>query len=54
MLEKCLAQLEEEIPLCDVEFSEEEIEILAPINPGSMKPVVQIDPGHRRQRGDPK
>ena len=45
VLEKCLAQLEEEIPLCDVEFAEEEIEILALLNPSSMKPVVQIAPG---------
>ena len=45
VLEKCLSQLEEEIPLCDVDFTEEEIEILAPISPSSMKPVALIDPG---------
>ncbi len=45
VLEKCLAQLEEEIPLCDVEFSDEEAEVLASINPCSMSPVVQVEPG---------
>ena len=45
VLEKSLFQLEEEIPLCDVDFTQEEIEILAPISPSSMKPVAQIDPG---------
>ena len=45
VLEKCLSQLEGEIPLCDVDFTEEEIEILAPIGPSSMKPVALIDPG---------
>ncbi len=45
VLEKCLSQLEEEIPLCDVTFTDEEIEVLTPVNPDSMKPVAQIDPG---------
>jgi len=45
VLEKSLAQLEEEIPLCDVEFTDAEAEVLAPISPCSLKPVAQVDPG---------
>jgi hypothetical protein len=45
VLEKCLEQLEEEIPLCDVEFTDEEAQILAPMAPCSMKPIAQVDPG---------
>ena len=44
VLEKCLSHLEEEIPLCDVEFTDAESEVLAPINPSSMKPVVRVEP----------
>jgi hypothetical protein len=40
---KCLEQLELEIPLCDVEFNDEEIEIMIATAPISFKPVVQIE-----------
>jgi ribosome-binding ATPase len=43
LMQKCLENLENEIPLCDVEFSEPEQEILNAIAPPSLKPVIQVD-----------
>jgi ribosome-binding ATPase YchF (GTP1/OBG family) len=44
-MEKCLRNLEKEIPLCDVEFNDAEIAILKGIAPYSFKPVVKIECG---------
>jgi ribosome-binding ATPase YchF (GTP1/OBG family) len=45
LMTKCFEQLEQEIPLCDVEFNDEEIEIMIATAPISFKPVVQIEGG---------
>ncbi len=45
LLEKCISSLEEEVPLCDVEFSEAETKTLGMLGPYSSKPVVQIEDG---------
>lgn len=42
LMAKCLENLENEIPLCEVEFNEEEEKILNAIAPCSFKPVVKI------------
>lgn len=43
LLKKCLKKLEEEMPLCEVEFNEEEEKILKIIAPVSIKPIVKIN-----------
>jgi ribosome-binding ATPase YchF (GTP1/OBG family) len=43
LMEKCMESLEDEIPLCDVEFSAEEKDLLRAASLFSIKPVVQID-----------
>jgi len=43
ILEKCLLHLEEEKPLCDMNFSDSESEILKTLSPHSCKPIIQID-----------
>ena len=43
LMTKCLEQLEQEIPLCDVDFNEEETEIMIATAPISYKPIVQIE-----------
>ena len=43
LMTKCLEQLEQETPLCDVEFNDEEMEIMIATAPISFKPVVQIE-----------
>jgi len=43
LLEKCISTLEEEVPLCDVDFSEAEKKTLVMLGPYSLKPVVQIE-----------
>ncbi len=43
LLEKCLGQLENETPLCDLEWSSEETETLTNIAPHSFKPVFQAE-----------
>jgi len=43
LMTKCLEQLEQEIPLCDVDFNDEEIEIMIATAPISYKPIAQID-----------
>ena len=45
LMEKCLKNLENETPLCDVSFSDDEAVILNGISPCSLKPVVKINPG---------
>ena len=43
LLTKCMELLEQETPLCDVDFNDEEREILIATAPISFKPVVQIE-----------
>lgn len=43
LLEKCLALLEREIPLCDAEWTEDEMALLKGSAPHSLKPVVLLD-----------
>jgi len=43
LLKRCLEELENETPLCDLEWTEEEAEILKELSPNSFKPVVQLD-----------
>lgn len=43
LLTKCMANLEREVPLCDVEFSGEEREALKAASPLSLKPVIRIE-----------
>ena len=43
LMTKCLEQLEQETPLCDVDFNDEEKEILVATAPISFKPIVQIE-----------
>jgi ribosome-binding ATPase YchF (GTP1/OBG family) len=43
LMERCMAHLEDEKPLCDVEFSDEEKDLLRAASLLSIKPVVQID-----------
>jgi hypothetical protein len=40
LLDKCLAYLEDETPLCDGQFSETELSLLRPLAPLSLKPTV--------------
>jgi ribosome-binding ATPase len=40
LLNRCLEYLEQEKPLCEVEFSEEELAILRPLAPLSLKPTM--------------
>jgi ribosome-binding ATPase YchF (GTP1/OBG family) len=42
VMEKCMDNLEKEIPLCDVELNNEEKKILMSAAPYSLKPVVMI------------
>jgi len=43
LIQKCLKNLEEEMPLCQVEFSDSEQEILNALSPLSLKPMVILD-----------
>lgn len=45
LLTKCMKNLEKEIPLCDVEFNDEETKIIKSRAPYSLKPVVRIEGG---------
>ena len=46
LLSRCLEYLEKEIPLCDVEFTEEELALLKTLAPLSLKPtVIAASPG---------
>ncbi len=40
LLEKCLASLEQEVPLCDVPFDDSELALLKPLAPLSLKPTL--------------
>lgn len=42
IMTKCMENLENEIPLCDVEFNDEERTIVETATPYSLKPVVKI------------
>ena len=42
VLEKCLSNLENEIPVCDLSFDEKELTILQAFGPLSLKPVVTL------------
>jgi len=42
ILQKCLQNLEKEIPLCDVEFQESELVVLRALAPLSLKPTLII------------
>jgi len=42
LMQKCLDKLEAETPLCEVEFSDEELELMEEIVPPSLKPVVVV------------
>jgi len=43
LVQKCLEQLEKETPLCRVDFSDSEKEILKTLAPMSLKPTVVLD-----------
>jgi ribosome-binding ATPase YchF (GTP1/OBG family) len=43
LMTKCMELLEKEIPLCDVDFNDEEEEILVATAPISFKPIVQVE-----------
>ena len=43
LIKKCLAQLENETPLCNVEFTEEELVIMTELAPLSLKPTVVLE-----------
>ena len=43
LLTKCMELLEQETPLCDVDFNDEEKELLIATAPISFKPIVQIE-----------
>ncbi|MCH8331927.1 MAG: DUF933 domain-containing protein [Bacteroidetes bacterium] len=42
LMQKCIDKLETEIPLCDMEFSEEEMVHIDAVLPASFKPVVVV------------
>ena len=42
LMQKCMDQMENEVPLCDVEFSDEEIEVMKTANFYSFKPVLNL------------
>ena len=42
LMQKCMEQMENEVPLCDVEFSDEEIEVMKIANFYSYKPVLNL------------
>jgi ribosome-binding ATPase len=42
LMQKCMDQMENEVALCDVEFSEDEIEIVKTANFYSFKPVLKL------------
>ena len=42
LMEKCMNHLDQEMPLCDVNFDDAEKEILKPLSLASMKPVVLL------------
>ena len=43
LMQKCIEQMEQEIPLCDVSFTDWEQEQLRQLSPLSLKPVVIVD-----------
>lgn len=45
LLEKCAAWLEDEKPLCDMKFSDDELAIISPLAPLSLKPTLLVESG---------
>ena len=45
LMQKCLENLEQETPLCDVEFTNDELSLIEAIAPPSLKPVLVVDAG---------
>lgn len=45
LLSKCMENLEKEIPLCDVDFNDEENKVIKSRAPYSLKPVIRIEGG---------
>ncbi|MBT3237115.1 MAG: DUF933 domain-containing protein [Bdellovibrionales bacterium] len=43
LLDRCLEELEGETPLCDISWSDDQMEILKILSPHSLKPVVRVD-----------
>lgn len=43
LLKKCLEFLEDEVPLCDVDFTEPELELIHMLSPLSFKPVLVLE-----------
>ncbi|MCP4268061.1 MAG: DUF933 domain-containing protein [Candidatus Brocadiaceae bacterium] len=43
LMTKCMELLEQETPLCDVEFNDEDMEMMTALAPISFKPIVQIE-----------
>ena len=43
LIKKCISCLENEMPLCDIVFNEQEQKLLQMLSPNSMKPIVIID-----------
>lgn len=42
LMSRCMAQLEEEVPLCDIQFTKEERAIVELAAPLSLKPVIRV------------
>ena len=45
LMTKCMELLEQETPLCDGDFNDEEMEIMTAFAPISLKPIVQLEGG---------
>lgn len=43
LMEKCMEYLEQETPLCDVDFNDSEKDIIAKLSLASIKPVIQLN-----------
>ncbi len=43
LMTKCMELLEQETPLCNVEFNDEDMEMMTALAPISFKPIVQIE-----------
>ncbi len=43
LMQKCIEYLENEVPLCDGEFSDDEKELLKKLSPFSFKPVLMVE-----------
>ena len=43
LLQRCLYNLEMEVPLCDLQLTDQEISVVATAAPFSLKPVIQVE-----------